>query len=61
MGRCNLLYYVTNIGIVRQADDNWINQYKGLFCVLNAAGHVVTWKMTKGLAMDDVEDMSSIT
>ncbi len=48
---------VRNIGIVRQADDNWIKQYKGLFCVLNAAGQVVTWKMTKGLAIDDVKDI----
>ena len=48
---------VRNIGIVRHADDSWIKQYKGLFCVLNSVGQVVTWKMTKGLAVDDVEDI----
>ena len=48
---------VRNVGIIRYSDDNWIQQYKGLFCVLNAAGQIVTWKMTKGLAVTDVKDM----
>ena len=48
---------VRNVGIIRYSDDNWILQYKGLFCVLNAAGQIVTWKMTKGLAVTDIEDM----
>ena len=42
---------------MRYSDDNWIQQYKGLFCVLNAAEQIVMWKMTKGLAADDVEDI----
>ena len=48
---------VRNIGFVRSVDDKWIKQYKGLFCVLNAEGQVLTWKITKGLAMDHVQDM----
>ena len=46
---------VRNIGSTRQADGNWVKQYKGLFCVLNAAGQVVTWKMTESLKLDDAE------
>lgn len=48
---------VRNIGLVRHGDDSWTKQYKGLFCVLNSAGQVLTWKMTKGLAVDDVKDL----
>ena len=48
---------VRSIGIMRQGDNKWINQLKGLFCVLNACGQVVTWKMTKGIAMEHVEDI----
>lgn len=48
---------VRNVEIVRYSDDNWIQQYKGLFCDLNVAGQIVTWKMTKGLAVADIEDM----
>ena len=36
---------VRNIGFVRSVDDKWIKQYKGLFCVLNGEGQV----LTKGL------------
>ena len=46
-----------NIGILRQGDNQWINQLKGLFCVLNEAGQIVTWKITKGIAMEYVEDI----
>ena len=48
---------ITNIGTTRQSDDRWIKQYQGLFCILNANGQVVTWKLTKGLAVNDVEDV----
>ena len=48
---------VRNIGTIREADGSWIKQYKGLFCVLNNIGQVVTWKMTRNLAMDDVYDI----
>ena len=48
---------VRNIGIMRQGDSKWVNQFKGMFCVINAAGQIVTWKMTKGLSMEHVEDI----
>ena len=35
---------VANVGMVRNADSHWVKQYKGLFCVLNSLGQVVTWK-----------------
>lgn len=38
--------------MIRQVDDNWIKQYKGLFCVLNTVGQVATWQITKGLTID---------
>ena len=34
---------VRNIGIMRRGDNKWINQFKGMFCVINAAGQIVTW------------------
>ena len=42
---------VSNIGAVRQADMHWIKQYAGLFCVLNANGEVLSWKMAKSLPL----------
>lgn len=48
---------VRNIGFIRSVDDKWINQYKGLFCVLNSEGQVLSWKITKGLALHHVQDM----
>ena len=47
---------VSNIGTVRQADKHWIKQYNGLFCVLNADGHVLSWKMTKSLSFEHIKD-----
>ena len=47
---------VRNIGTVRQADQHWIKQYAGLFCVMNGDGQVLSWKMTKTLAFEDIED-----
>ena len=44
-----------NIGVVRNVDNKWIKQYKGLFCVLNSYGEVLTWKLTKCLTFDEVE------
>ena len=46
---------VANVGIVRNADKRWIKQYKGLFCVLNCFGEVLSWKLTKSLKFDEVE------
>ena len=36
---------VSNIGSVRPADKHWDKQYSGLFCVLNADGEVLSWKI----------------
>ena len=47
---------ISNIGSVRQADKHWTKQYNGLFCVLNAEGEVVTWKLTKALTFEHVKD-----
>ena len=46
-----------NIGLVRQADSKWINQFKGLFCVLNSCGQVLTWRLTSSLAFSNVENL----
>ena len=35
---------VCSVGTVRQADNKWIKQYAGLFCVLNADGQVLSWQ-----------------
>ena len=48
---------VSNIGLVRPADKQWVKQYSGLFCVLNADGEVLCWKMTKTLSFDHMEDV----
>lgn len=45
-----------NIGVFRSADGEWVKQYNGLFCVLNFAGEVLTWKFTKDLRFSSVED-----
>ena len=50
---------VRNVGTIRQVEGRWIKQYKGLFCVMNAAGQVVTWKLTKNLSFEEVEDVLS--
>jgi hypothetical protein len=43
---------VSNIGLVRLADKKWIKQYSGLFCILNADGEVLSWKLTKKLSFE---------
>ena len=50
-----VFYFTANIGISRDGDKRWIIQYKALFCVLDI-GQVVTWKLTPGLAFDNVKD-----
>ena len=37
-------------------DGDWIQQYSGLFCVLNNEGEVLTWKLTKNLRFDSIEE-----
>ena len=51
---------VANIGLFRMADKLWIKQYSSLFCVLNANGEVLSWKMTKTLSFDDMKDVLSV-
>lgn len=47
---------VGNVGTVRAADNHWIKQYAGLFCVMNADGQVLSWKLTKTLTFEDIQD-----
>ena len=42
---------VSNIGLVRLAHRKWVKQYSGLFCILNANGEVLSWKLTKTLSI----------
>ena len=46
---------IANIGTVRRDDRKWITQYNGLFCVLNEVGQVLTWKLTRRLSFDHIE------
>ena len=48
---------VSNIGLVRLVDNQWIKQYSGLFCILNAEGEVLSWKMTKTLSFNHTRDV----
>ena len=48
---------VCNIGSVRSMDNKWVTQYTGLFCILNSAGKVLTWKMTKAMSFEHIEDV----
>ena len=48
---------VSNVGLVRLADNKWVKQYSGLLCILNADGEILSWKMTKSLSFTAVEDM----
>ena len=40
----------------RDVDCRWITQFSALFCVLNGNGQVVTWKLTKNMTFNNVED-----
>ena len=51
---------VANIGLVRNCDKHWIRQYSGLFCTLNQAGEVMTWKLTRSLTFDRVKETLSL-
>jgi hypothetical protein len=47
---------VSNIGLVRLADKKWIKQYSGLFCILNADGEILSWKLTETLSFEHMKD-----
>ena len=44
----------TNIGYHRE-DKVWVSQYDSLFLVMNSNGQIVTWQLTKGTAIDQVD------
>ena len=44
----------SNIGYYRE-DKVWIKQYNSLFLVMNSNGQVVTWQLTSGTAIDQVD------
>ena len=46
----------TNIGYLRE-DGTWIPLYDSLFLVLNSAGKIVTWQLTKGTSLSQVEQV----
>ena len=50
------LYIAENIGFNRIGDNRWITQYEALFCVLNARGQVMTWRLTPRLLFAEVEN-----
>jgi hypothetical protein len=45
-----------NIGLFRDADGHWVEQYEGLFCILNSDGEVLTWKLTKSLRFECIKE-----
>ena len=47
---------VSNIGMVRPADNHWVKQYSRLLCILNGDGEVLSWKLTKSLSFACMED-----
>ena len=47
---------IANFGLFRVADGKWVKQYTGLFCVLNPNGEVLTWKLTKNLRFETIQD-----
>ena len=52
---------IANVGLFREEDGLWTKQYKGLFCILNCNGEVLSWKATKTLSFDSVcEQLASL-
>ena len=45
---------VANFCVFREGDGNWVEQYSGLFCILNANREILTWKLTKNLHFESV-------
>ena len=45
---------VANIGYHRK-DKVWVNQYNSLFLVMNGNGQVVSWQLTSGTSLDQVQ------
>ena len=47
-----------NIGYLRE-DGKWVAQYDSLFLVINEAGKIVTWQLTKGTSFSQIEALLS--
>lgn len=45
-----------NIGFIRE-DGKWIHQYDSLFIVMNGAGHILAWQLTKGTTFSQIESL----
>ena len=45
---------IANVGLFREEDSIWTKEYKGLFCILNCNGEVLSWKATKTLSFHSV-------
>lgn len=52
---CIISVTTENIGFCRIGDNRWITQYEALFCVLNAKGQVLTWRLTPRLSFAEIE------
>ena len=46
-----------HIGVIRAADNTFVNQFQNLFIGLNENGQVVNWRLTKTTAFEQVEDL----
>ena len=54
----NIPFFSTeNIGVSRDTDKKWINQYSTLFCVLNNIGQIVTWRLTLSVVFSSMESL----
>lgn len=49
--------FTENIGISRDTDKKWINQYSALFCVISNLGQIVTWRLTSSVMFSSVEGL----
>ena len=48
---------IVNIGCHRELDNKWVTQYSALMCILNVNGEILTWKLTKSVKFEAVQDI----
>lgn len=48
---------LVNIGMHCREDNRWVTQHCALFCVLNSAGQVLTWKLTSSIKFAHCADI----
>ena len=48
---------LANIDYMRKGDQKWTQQFNAIFCVLNASGQVMSWKLTKSAAFENCKDI----